>query len=141
MMGHLTTIEPAQPGAPGGAASGRLNAAIARAVVKHYHAHRGRGPTTGRAFFRQNTVVVTLNDTMTRAEHTLASRDGSELVLVARRQLRAAMRDALVASIEELTSRRVLAHLGDDHLDPDLAVEVFVLDGDVDPAASSSAGI
>ena len=109
--------------------------------MKHYHAHRGRGPTTGRAFFRHDTVVVTLNDTMTRAEHTLASRDGSELVLVARRQLRAAMRDALVASIEELTSRRVLAHLGDDHLDPDLAVEVFVLDGDVDPAASSSAGL
>jgi uncharacterized protein YbcI len=45
-----------------------------------------------------------------------------------RRQLQQAMRTALVAEIERLTGRRVLALMGDNHIDPDIAAEIFVLD-------------
>jgi uncharacterized protein YbcI len=39
------------------------------------------------------------------------------------------MRDALTASVEKLTGRNVVAFLSDNHLDPEMAVEIFVLDG------------
>jgi uncharacterized protein YbcI len=47
------------------------------------------------------------------------------------------MRDALVSAVEEHTGRRVAAFLSDHHTNPDVAVEVFVLEPDpADPAGS-----
>lgn len=37
------------------------------------------------------------------------------------------MKHDLVAAIEENTGREVLAFLSDHHIDPDIAVEVFIL--------------
>jgi len=39
------------------------------------------------------------------------------------------MRDDLIAVVEELTGRRVIAFLSDNHMDPDIAVETFVTEG------------
>lgn len=36
------------------------------------------------------------------------------------------MRDDLVAGVERVMHRKVVAFMGDNHLDPDFAVEVFV---------------
>ena len=45
-----------------------------------------------------------------------------------------AMRRQLVAAVEEITGRRVLAFLSDNHIDPDYAVESFVLAPGASPA-------
>jgi hypothetical protein len=37
------------------------------------------------------------------------------------------MRDDLVALVERETERKVIGFMSDNHIDPDLAVEVFVL--------------
>ncbi len=37
------------------------------------------------------------------------------------------MRDDLVATVEEHTGRKVAAFMSDNHIDPDMAVEVFAL--------------
>jgi uncharacterized protein YbcI len=37
------------------------------------------------------------------------------------------MREDLVGLVEEITGRTVIAFLSDNHLDPDIAVESFVL--------------
>ena len=37
------------------------------------------------------------------------------------------MRDDLVAEVEGLTGRRVIAFLSDNHLEPDIAIEAFKL--------------
>jgi uncharacterized protein YbcI len=39
-----------------------------------------------------------------------------------------AMRDDLVAGVEEITGRKVVAFLSDNHMNPDIAVESFVLE-------------
>jgi uncharacterized protein YbcI len=44
-----------------------------------------------------------------------------------RRRFQRTMKRALVAAIEENTGREVLAFLSDHHIDPDIAVEVFIL--------------
>jgi uncharacterized protein YbcI len=40
------------------------------------------------------------------------------------------MRDDLVALVEEVTGSTVIAFLSDNHIDPDIGVESFVLEGD-----------
>jgi uncharacterized protein YbcI len=40
------------------------------------------------------------------------------------------MRDELVALVEEQLGRKVIAFMSQNHIDPDLAVEVFVLEPD-----------
>jgi hypothetical protein len=38
------------------------------------------------------------------------------------------MRDDLVALVERETERKVIGFMSDNHIDPDMAVEVFVLE-------------
>jgi hypothetical protein len=54
------------------------------------------------------------------------------------------MRDDLVAAVEGLTERKVIAFMSENHVDPDMAAEIFVLeptsdDGLPDRAARASA--
>jgi uncharacterized protein YbcI len=107
---------------------GELNAAIARAVVRAYHESVGRGPTKAHAFFRGNVVVVVLEDVMTTAEHTLVTGGQGETVTRMRSELHASIRPKLLAVVEDLTGSRVEALMSDVSLEPDMAVEVFVLD-------------
>jgi uncharacterized protein YbcI len=109
-------------------AGGELNAAIARAVVRYHNEHLGRGPTKARAFHRDNVVVVVLEDTMTRAERTLAASGRTDAVVRLREAFQETMRVDLVAAIEELTGRKVVAFMSANNIDPDMAAELFVLD-------------
>jgi uncharacterized protein YbcI len=99
--------------------------------VRAYHGSAGRGPTKAHSFFRGNVVVVVLEDVMTTAERTLAESGRGEAVAQARRELHSAIRTQLVAAVENLTGRRVDAVMNDVSLEPDMAVEVFVLDESV----------
>jgi uncharacterized protein YbcI len=107
---------------------GQLNAAIARAVVRIHRDYVGRGPTKAQAFFRGNVVVVVMHDVMTRAELTLVADGQDDAVRKMRRGFQNAMRAELSGAVEQLTGSKVEAFLNDNHIDPDIAVEVFVLD-------------
>jgi uncharacterized protein YbcI len=114
--------------------SGRLNAAMANAVVHVHSHHTGRGPTKARVYTSGNVVVAVMHDALTRGERALATGGQREAALQARRGLHQTMRDDLVSCIEELTGRRVVAFLCDNQLDPDVAAQLFVLDRAPDPA-------
>jgi uncharacterized protein YbcI len=114
-------------------AAGELNAAVARAVVGIYRAVRGRGPTKARATFRGDVVVVVLEDVLTAAERSLILSGQAEEALTVRRKVHDVMRRLLGQAVADLTGAHVRASLGDSQHDPDMAVEVFVLDRPVDP--------
>jgi uncharacterized protein YbcI len=107
---------------------GELNAAIARSAVRVHSRFVGRGPTKAQAFFRHEFVVVVMQGAMTRSERNLAGGGSAEAVRELRRELQETMRPALVSRVEEATGRKVVAFLNDNHVDPDVSVEVFVLD-------------
>ena len=65
---------------------------------------------------------------MTRGEQTLADAGEGEAVLDLRRRWQRVMKDGVSREIEELTGRKVIGFMSDNHIDPDLAVEVFVLE-------------
>lgn len=112
---------------------GRLNAAIARGVVRLHSRYVGRGPTKAQAFYRGNVIVVIMQDTLTTEEASLAADGQADAVLRLRAQLQQTMKPELVAEIELLTGCRVVAFMCDNHLDPDVEAELFVLDRPVPP--------
>jgi uncharacterized protein YbcI len=117
---------------------GALNAAIATAVVRVHSRYAGRGPTRAQAFHTRNLVALLLEDTMTQEERSLAAGGNKDTAWEMRRQLQSTMRASLIGAIEELTHCNVVAFMSDNHIGPDLAAQLFVLDRPV-PSAGSGA--
>jgi uncharacterized protein YbcI len=118
---------------------GALNAAISNAVVGLLGEYVGRGPTKARTVHSGKFVLCVLEDTMTKAERSLASGGHEEFVLRLRHALQHTMQQDLTAAVEGLTHRKVAAFLSANHIEPDLAAEVFVLDEPLHEAAEVSA--
>jgi len=108
-------------------AGGALLAALSNAVVRIVREYTGRGPTQARASIRDNLVVVLLQETLLKAEHSLIDDSKGDLVVEMRRSFQQTMRVDLSAAVAEITGREVIAFMSDSHLEPDYSVEVFVL--------------
>lgn len=107
---------------------GELNAALTREVVRIHTANLGRGPNKSFSFHNGNVVVTILQEVLTKAEQSLAVNDHGEAVLAMRQLFQRTMAEEMKASVEKLTGREVVAFMSDNHLEPDMAVEVFILD-------------
>jgi uncharacterized protein YbcI len=107
--------------------SGSKAAAISNAVVRLLSEYTGRGPTKARAYINDNLVSVVLHDSLTKGERSLVEDGQVAHVLQTRRHYQSTMAPDLTAVIEEILGREVLAFLSDNHIDPDVAVESFVL--------------
>ena len=107
---------------------GELAAAISNAVVRALARTTGRGPTNAKTTLGDNGVFVVLQDTLTRGEQTLADAGEGVAVLDLRRRWQRVMQADVSREIEQLTGRKVIGFMSDNHIDPDLAVEVFVLE-------------
>ena len=116
---------------------GQLAAAISDTVVKALARTTGRGPTKAKTTLGDNGVFVVLQDSLTRGEQTLADAGEGAAVLALRRRWQGVMEADISREIEELTGRRVIGFMSDNHIDPDLAVEVFVLEPLPEPADAS----
>jgi uncharacterized protein YbcI len=104
------------------------NAMISDAAVKLLREYTGRGPTRSRTTIDRDTVMIMLGDTLTRGERKLVEDGKAESVLNLRHEYQLTMRDDLVAAVEDATERKVVAFMSQNHIDPDLAVEVFTLE-------------
>ena len=102
-------------------------AEISGATVRLLREYTGRGPTKARTYINEDLISVVLQDTLTMGERSLV-RDGElGLVLASRKAFQRTMKDELVAAVEEHSGRTVLAFLSENHIDPDIAIESFVL--------------
>jgi uncharacterized protein YbcI len=108
---------------------GEQAAAIANLVVKLTSEYTGRGPTKARTHIDDDLITVILRETLTKGERSLV-RDGKEdVVRRTRFAYQQTMRDELVAGIEQISGRKVLAFMSANHMEPDVAAEIFLLDG------------
>ena len=107
---------------------GELAAAISNTVVRALARTTGRGPTKAKTTLGENGVFVVLQDSLTHGEQTLTDAGEGEAVLDLRRRWQRVMQADLSREIEQLTGRKVIGFMSDNHLDPDIAVEVFVLE-------------
>jgi uncharacterized protein YbcI len=107
---------------------GELNAAVTSELVRIHTAAIGRGPRKSYSFHSGETLVTVMLGVLTRAEQTLVSYGEGESVLAMRRLSQRAMAEEMKAAVVAVTGREVLAQMSDNHLDPDMAVQIFVLE-------------
>jgi uncharacterized protein YbcI len=103
-------------------------AAISNAIVRLLAESTGRGPTQARTTIDRDLVVVLLANALTKGERYLANNERSEQVLEMRRAYQEAMTEECSEAVEQITGRKVVAFMSANHIDPDLAAEIFVLE-------------
>lgn len=112
------------------ASGGQLAAAISNTVVRAIAEATGRGPTKARTTMGLDSIFVVVQDTLTRGERTLVEAGDAVSVLRVREAWQRVMHTSLNREIEELTGRRVIGFMSANHIEPDLGVEVFILEPD-----------
>jgi uncharacterized protein YbcI len=101
---------------------------ISTAAVQVLHDYTGRGPTKAKTVITDDLVTIVLADTLTKGERNLVDHGFTERVLQLRYDYQTTMRDDLVAIVERQLDRKVIAFMSQNHIDSDIAVEVFVLE-------------
>jgi uncharacterized protein YbcI len=126
---------------------GRLLSEITNRIVALMREHYGRGPIKAKTYVLDNLIVCVLGDGFTAIERTMMEGGESERVLEMRRDFQRVMKTRYGEMVESLTGRKMLAFLSQAHVEPDLTIEMFLMDGPVpgfgalelvDPGASET---
>lgn len=134
---------------PSSFAGGRLLAEITNRIVVLMREHYGRGPIKAKTYVLDNLIVCVLSNGFTAVERTMMEGGEPHRVLEIRRDFQRLMKERYSKMIEDLTGRKVLAFLSQAHVEPDLTVEMFLMDGSlpgfgalelVDPPPGESSG-
>jgi uncharacterized protein YbcI len=114
-----------------------MTAAISNSMVALLHRYTGRGPTRARTTMGTDIIVCVMGATLTKGEQSLVKDGKAEVVLHSRRAFQDTMQADAISAVQELCGRRVVAFMSNNHIDPDLAVEVFILE----PASSDAVDV
>lgn len=106
---------------------GPMTAEISNRIVHLMRETTGRGPTRARTYYGDDLVVCVVQDTLTPGERVLVDHGEGDAVLALRHRWQQVMREDAVAAVEEITGRGVIAFMSDNHVDPDVATETFIL--------------
>jgi uncharacterized protein YbcI len=105
-----------------------LRNAISNAMARIKREFYGKGPSRTRTFMCDRIVFSMLDDVLTPVELALKQRGRSALVRRTRLTFEDMMTKTFTGEIERLTGARVLAYHSQIVFDPDMAIEIFVLD-------------
>lgn len=111
-------------------AGGRLLAAISTAFVSILRDHYGRGPMKAKTYAIDDLIVVVMRGSgFTPLEQTIMDSGEPHRVIAMREDFQRVMADRYRQTIRELTGRNVVAFLSQAHVEPDITLEVFFIDG------------
>lgn len=111
---------------------------ISNAAVALHREHFGRGPGAAKTHIVDNLVVCVLTDIFTPLERTLLEAGQEERVRETRAIHHAATEDIYRARMEAVLGRPVAAHMSTTHVDPDVAVDIFVIGGGAYPTSDGN---
>jgi uncharacterized protein YbcI len=118
---------------------GEALARISTGLVQLHRRYYGKGPTKAKTHQVNDTVISILRGGFTTIERTLIDEGNAEPVHAMRRTFQDVMEDQFTAVVEEATGRKVVAYMSQVHENPDLAVEIFLLEPGEDGASSAAA--
>lgn len=122
--------EPAQDSSPEAPAGGNLLAAISTNIVGILREHYGRGPMRAKTYVLDDVIVVVMRGSgFTPLEQTIMDSGRPERVVAMREDFQRVMQDRYQETIKQLTGRNVIAFLSQAHVEPDITVEMFFIDG------------
>jgi uncharacterized protein YbcI len=87
----------------------------------------GRGPAKAKTTIVDDLIVCVLWEGFTTVELTLLGRGEKEAVEAFRRTFQSTMEPQFTDVVEKATGRRVSAYMSQVHVNPDVAVELFLL--------------
>jgi uncharacterized protein YbcI len=111
---------------------GRQAIQISNALTRNHRLHFGRGAGSVKTVINKGFVVTFLEEIYTPLEKTLIEGGREDLVHELRLAFQRMMRDTYTEIVEEATGRTVRAFLSQNHVGPDIAVEIFVLESEPD---------
>jgi uncharacterized protein YbcI len=111
-------------------AGGQLLAEISTTIVGILRDHYGRGPMKAKTYAIDDIVVCVMRGSgFTPLEQTIMDSGEPERVIDMREDFQRVMADRYRSAIEELTGRKVRAFLSQAHVEPDITMEIFFMDG------------
>lgn len=113
---------------------GEMLAEISRGLVQLHRRYYGKGPTKAKTYMVNDTVMCMLKGGFTTVERTLIEDGKPEAVHEIRRIFQKTMEQQFTGLVEGATGRKVIAYMSQVHSEPDMAVELFVLEPE-DPTA------
>jgi uncharacterized protein YbcI len=119
---------------------GRQAIEISNALTKNHREHFGRGAGSVKTVINKGFVITFLEEIYTPLEKTLIGGGREDIVQEGRLAFQAMMRVTYTEIVEEATGRKVRAFLSQNHVGPDIAVEIFVLESQPDEVSDIASG-
>ncbi|MGH2887440.1 MAG: Na-translocating system protein MpsC family protein [Solirubrobacteraceae bacterium] len=122
--------EPANEATPLPLAGGKLLAAISTSIVAILREHYGRGPMRAKTYALDDIIVVVMRGSgFTALEQTIMDSGRPDRVVDMREDFQRVMKERYAQTIKGLTGRNVIAFISQAHVEPDITVEMFFVDG------------
>jgi uncharacterized protein YbcI len=119
-----STMAPSDDGVPGD----RALDGIRDAMVAMHERYHGRSPVAAKSLWMGDDLLVcVLGGVYTDVEKTMIELQRATIVQETRSAFQEAMQQKFIDVVERLSGRRVLAFISNQHVGPDLEVELFVL--------------
>jgi uncharacterized protein YbcI len=114
-----------------------LLAAVTEAMVSMHERYHGRAPATAKTLMMGDDLLAcVMAGVYTDVEKTLIELQRTTIVQQTRSAFQEAMQQKFIDAVERLSGRRVVAFISNQHVGPDLEIELFVLTPErADPAA------
>jgi uncharacterized protein YbcI len=124
--------EPSTQPTPAQLAGGNLLSAISTSFVGILREHYGRGPMRAKTYVLDDIIVVVMRGSgFTPLEQTIMDSGRPDQVVAMREDFQRVMQERYKRTIRELTGRNVIAFVSQAHVEPDITVEMFFIDGPV----------
>ena len=105
-----------------------LMSAVSEAMVSMHAHYHGRVPATAKSMMMGDDLLAcVLGGVYTEVEKTMIELQRTTLVQETRSAFQDAMQGKFIDTVQRLSGRRVLAFISNQHVGPDLEVELFVL--------------
>jgi uncharacterized protein YbcI len=117
-------------GTPAPLKGGQLLAAISNRIVAMLREHYGRGPINAKTYVMDDMIIVVLRGSgFIPLEQTIMDSGEPERVLAMREDFQRVMAGRFQQVIEALTGRNVVTFVSRGHVEPDITMEIFFIDG------------
>ncbi len=105
-----------------------LLAAVSEAMVLMHERYHGRAPATAKSLMMGDDLLAcVLGGVYTDVEKTMIELQRTTTVQETRSAFQEAMQQKFIQTVEQLSGRRVMAFISNQHVGPDLEIELFVL--------------
>jgi len=114
---------------------GRQAVEISKALTRNHREHFGRGAGSVKTVISKGFVATFLEDIYTPGEKTLIEGGRSDVVREGRLAFQSIMEDTYIKIVEDATGRTVHAFMSQNHITPDIAAELFMLEPEPEEAS------